>query len=116
MNCYTNFSITRQITQRLDPKDLPPESKGPLATALSKEPSLFSPREMTPTSSGQGTPVVTPSSTGTESMILGEITPTKSGPPTPMLSSPTMMRQTSLEKLGKRAKIGLSEPPKEKVI
>ena len=116
MNCFTNFSITRQMTQKLDPKDLPPlEPKGPLATTFSKEPSLFSPREITPTSSGQVTPVMTPSSTGTDSMILGEITPTKSGPPTPMLSSPTLMRQTSLvEKLGKRVKAGFAEHSKVK--
>ena len=113
MNCFTNFSTTRQITQRLDPKDLPPmEPKGALAVALAKDPLLFSPREITPTSSGQVTPSMTPSSAGTEPMLPGDITPTKSGPPTPVWSSPTMMRQTSLEKLGKRVKANLTEPPK----
>ena len=112
MSCFTNFSITRQMTQRPDPKDLPPEPKGPLALALAKDPLLFSPREMTPTSSASITPAATPSSTGTEPMLLGDITPTKSGPQTPMLTSPTMMRQLSQEKLGKRLKASLMEPPK----
>ena len=109
MSCFTNFSSTRQMTQRLDPKDLPSEPKGPLALALAnKDPLLFSPRDTTPSSSGQVTPAATPSSSGAEPMLLGDITPTKS----PMLTSPTMMRQLSQEKLGKRLKAGLLEPPK----
>lgn len=98
------------MTQRLDPKDLPPpEPKGPLAMALARDPLMFSPREMTPSSSGQVTP-----SAGTDSMLPGDITPTKSGSATPLLTSPTMMRQLSQEKLGKRVKAspGLTEPPK----